>query len=485
MRYTAYVLLSALVATCAVAQEQPAGETPLLRTTTRAVVLDVTVIDAHGVPIKGLTRDDFVVTEDGVGQRIASFETSATELQQASEPPSQTVIILDELNTQFVDIAYARYSLEKYLKRSSGQLDRPAQLLALTDHGFDLVHDYTRNGSELLQSLERLPARLPFRLGLRGASGLSDRLNISLGGLKQVARANAYSGKRTTIIWVSPGFPVITPFNLDPVQRQDLLNVLRNLSDELLRWRVTVYSIDPRGVFNNGENRATNAFLGSLEANSTAFGDLALERLAVETGGRAFYGRNDVNNLVATSIVQSNLFYTLSYYPSNTNEDGTFRKIRVAIEKPGLTARTRDGYYAVAESPLTPKDVTLSVKQALVNPLVYRGIAVSIANAVANANSDSAVSVAIDGNALDWEPSAGGNMRFHVMVGVADFAGHDVTYSHIAAFDGEMAAAKFQTGVSKRVMITVKVPVERKSSVLRIVVCDLKNGRLGTAEAAW
>jgi hypothetical protein len=45
-----------------------AAQEPILRTTTHAVVLDITVLDRHGNPISGLKRDDFVVTEDGVPQ---------------------------------------------------------------------------------------------------------------------------------------------------------------------------------------------------------------------------------------------------------------------------------------------------------------------------------------------------------------------------------------------------------------------------------
>ncbi len=484
MRHLAHFCVIVLASMCAFAQE-----TPLLRTTTRAVVLDVTVTDQHGNPVKGLTKNDFVVLEDGARQSIASFESSATEARQptgpgqATESPSQTVIILDELNTHFVDIAYARWSLEKYLKRNSGELDGPAELLALTDHGLDVVHDYTRDGSDLLRSLERLPGRLPFRLSLGGQSALADRLNISLGALKQIARASAFSGKRTTIIWLSPGFPVITPFNLNADQSREVLNVLRSLSDQLLRSRVTVYSIDPRGVVSNGENRAMNAFLGSLEANSVAFGDLALERLAVETGGRAFYGRNDVNNLVATSMVQSHVFYTLSYYPSNTNDDGKFRKIRVQIEQTGLTARTRDGYYALAEPPPpTNEDVTLETKRALVTPLDYKAIAVWMTNASGDGNSNSALDVAIDGDGLEWDAAADGQMRFTVMIGVAEFAGPKLLYSHLKVYQGGISAVTFQSGVKKRVKVRVNVPAESKWSLLRLAVCDFKNERVGTAE---
>ncbi len=492
MRRSLLFLIAFLIAPWSYAQERPAAPPqnaqasgPLLRSTTRAVVLDVTVTDQRGNPVGNLTRKDFTVLENDTAQSIASFESSTTLQQKTAQAPSRTVILIDELNTQFIDIAYARYSVEKYLKRASGrQLEQPAQLLALTDHGLVLACDYTRNGGELLRALEQLPAIIPFKLGL-GASALGDRVNISLGALEEIARASAHSGQRTTVVWVSPGFPIVTPMNMDPDDREKLLDALRKMSDMLLRSRVTVYSVDPRAVFNDGANRAVDAMFSSSYSASTVFGDLALERLALETGGRAFYGRNDVDNLVAASILQSNTFYTLSYYPSDTDYNGQFRKIHIQVNRSGLKPLTRLGYYAVAE-PSAPgsQEIALAVKRALLSPLAYRGIPVSIAGVAASGGSHLAVNVEIDGNALNWEPAPNGHLEFSVMLGIADFAKQDVLYSHIGVFHGESSSDKLDPHVQKKVVIAVNVPANSKSSLLRLAVEDPKNGRVGTAEIA-
>src|ERR1700743_3969886 len=53
----------------------PAQDAPILRLNSTLVFLDVTVLDKHGVPVvAGLTKDDFVITEDRQPQRIFSFE---------------------------------------------------------------------------------------------------------------------------------------------------------------------------------------------------------------------------------------------------------------------------------------------------------------------------------------------------------------------------------------------------------------------------
>ena len=52
--------------------------TPVFRTTSRLVLLDVVVTDKAGRAVRGLTKEDFTVLEDGVMQPVLSFEASGT-----------------------------------------------------------------------------------------------------------------------------------------------------------------------------------------------------------------------------------------------------------------------------------------------------------------------------------------------------------------------------------------------------------------------
>jgi hypothetical protein len=70
------ILLSlfAIKRSTAHAQQAPQNA-PTIRVTSRLVFLDVTVVDKKGRPVvKGLTKDDFTITEDKKPQRIFSFE---------------------------------------------------------------------------------------------------------------------------------------------------------------------------------------------------------------------------------------------------------------------------------------------------------------------------------------------------------------------------------------------------------------------------
>src|SRR5579862_7744453 len=97
---------------------------PLFRVDTRLVQVDTIVRDKNG-PVRGLTKDDFIVLDNGQPQPIAIFSVRkagdavrATPLPpgvvgnrpayQGSEPVSATVILLDYLNTPVEAQAFAR-----------------------------------------------------------------------------------------------------------------------------------------------------------------------------------------------------------------------------------------------------------------------------------------------------------------------------------------------------------------------------------------
>lgn len=107
------------------ASAQQATEVARFRSTTYLVVLDVVVTHTYGPPIRGYTVKDFKVLEDGVEQKLASFEppplhSGAAPLHNRTtfstsgqtSIPSRNILVLDELNTGMLDEAYARQQLE-------------------------------------------------------------------------------------------------------------------------------------------------------------------------------------------------------------------------------------------------------------------------------------------------------------------------------------------------------------------------------------
>jgi Ca-activated chloride channel homolog len=77
-----------------------------------------------------------------------------------------------------------------------------------------------------------------------------------------------------------------------------------------------------------------------------------LEDLADRSGGRLYRADTlrDVSQAFSLIAEELRYQYRINYYPSNSNKDGTYRKIKVRIDKPDLVVRARNGYKAAADS---------------------------------------------------------------------------------------------------------------------------------------
>jgi VWFA-related protein len=83
-----------------------------------------------------------------------------------------------------------------------------------------------------------------------------------------------------------------------------------------------------------------------------------LNALSEASGGETYYPKDvsEVDRIAHQVAHDIRNQYTIEYTPSNTAMDGTFRKIRVAVNAPGrLTPRTRTGYYATPDQAQPPK----------------------------------------------------------------------------------------------------------------------------------
>ncbi len=74
-----------------------------------------------------------------------------------------------------------------------------------------------------------------------------------------------------------------------------------------------------------------------------------MDEIARDTGGKAFYNTNGLNDALAQIADSGSYFYTMTYTPTNTAVDGKFRKIQVKIardDSAGAKLSYRRGYYA-------------------------------------------------------------------------------------------------------------------------------------------
>jgi VWFA-related protein len=148
---------------------------PVFRSNTELVLVPVTVNDHSGKHISGLTKEDFVVKQDGKEQKIGLFEevvgASAAPEQKAPRPantysnqytdekPRNLVIIaIDQLNTPGPQQADARKALMKYLS-DNHRSDMLISLVSFNRSGVRVLHDFTNDTDSLLAFLKNVQTK--------------------------------------------------------------------------------------------------------------------------------------------------------------------------------------------------------------------------------------------------------------------------------------------------------------------------------------
>ena len=114
------------------------------------------------------------------------------------------------------------------------------------------------------------------------------------------------------------------------------------------RANITLYSANPLGA-GESESRASyyESFLkGVSESRRMEPGNLALQVLAVQSGGRAIDFNNDVSAVLRQSVADTQNYYEISFEPAPADPKNYYHRVEVKIAKPDLTARARMGYYA-------------------------------------------------------------------------------------------------------------------------------------------
>jgi len=491
---------------------QTPPESPVIQSTTRAVVLDVVVKDRHGKPVEDLRREDFMVRDNGHEQRIALFametgqpaSTGASTAASApltftNKPPATrtTAFLFDELNTQLADQQLAKKDFLHYLHGVPP--DERVAVFVLGD-SLTLLHDFSQDMPSLLAAMNRHVVRgspeaaaeaapAPTSNSLAGDSATTDQWDAFLASstepytnYSETVRATRTAAAletiaahlqglpgRKTLIWISSGFPIqlgldatvdsmpqsnpnarngasakgrgrgavargaagggatgannnatalsntasSTLPGMDVSFDNDVVRAVRALNEA----DVAVYPVNAKGLTVAAPFEADRASIGRRnrlpKPDSTDFDQETLLRLADETGGRAFYNINDLGNAFREAADDARVSYSVVYYAPANDLDGTWHKIEVAVQRPGVTLRYRPGYVA-ARQPA----VTLSLADAVNNPVTLTGIGFTAH--LDPTDGGYKLSVNVDARNLTLEQKDGkwtGQMQFLVVVG--------------------------------------------------------------------
>lgn len=360
-----------------------ASQPPQFRSGIELVEVDVSVLDKDRRPVRGLTKFDFMVLEDGRPQEIVSaveinvpdpIETPAAWMRDVAPDVKANLASSDRLIVLVLDDGQVRMqpAMNQAVKEVGRRvIDRlgPADLAAVVfTRDNSGAQPFTSDRSRLLKAVER------FRAGFGGSGGGDSSADYffksSLLTLKYVAESMAEADqRRKAVIYVSPGVPAATKF------KPELDAILR----EAQRTNVNIYSIDPSGL--GGLDNENRTFAGLPSDSFLTPQDAAndfLHTLASNTGGLAIVNRNEFSAGVTQIFRENGSYYLIGYRSSADPTPGRYRRIEVRVYRPGLTVRARNGYYGRRNEPPDDSGVSPTLRKALSSVVPARDVAMQV-----------------------------------------------------------------------------------------------------------
>lgn len=280
------------------------------------VALTVTVTDRAANYIAGLTKDDFVVTEDGVPQPLTFFASDHVPLDLA--------IVLDTSGSMGAALRIVQEAACG-LARSLRAGDRG--VVVEVKAGAQIPQPLTGDVPGIEAAIRRTTQG--------GRTGLYDGLYVVLQEFTRQRQENPEM-RRQALVVLSDGAD-----NASHIEFDRVLDLAR-------RAGVGVYIISPKPV------QMRSVFASDFEDTSRL--QYSMNALAREAGGLIFFPVNtpDLHRVYETIATELANQYELGYVPISAAADGRFRHVSVrVVSRTDVQARTRAGYFAGGSAPLT------------------------------------------------------------------------------------------------------------------------------------
>lgn len=301
-----------------------------LRVVVNMVQLNVAVTDRNGDYITGLHPEDFLIEEDGISEKLATFAEG--------DAPARSILGADSPNRQIADASGQGTDHAADPAPTLASLIAGSNVFVLFDTSNYMYRDFVFAEdaiSEFVRSLETADkiAFYSYSRDLsRPAPLTSDRVQVLRGVRSTVAGDSAalynallltvrdaaqYTGRRIVVVF-SNG-----PDNSSVVPPEDVAELAQSVG-------VSIYMISTQQA--------------KLEPVSTA----VFERMTAATGGKAYFAKSWRDERRAFASIQDDLahLYTLAYYPkANANTGWRAITVRLVSEKAKkYKVRTRNGY---------------------------------------------------------------------------------------------------------------------------------------------
>ena len=485
-----FVLTISLLAP--IAAQEPKKQADVVRIDTNLVLIDVVVTDKAGKQVNDLRPEDFEVSEDGKKQQVTDFsyivtgrstETETTLAANADRskqdaepvPPAplkrdhvrRTVaLVIDDLGLSVESLGYAREAVQKFIDEQM----QPNDLVAVlrTGAGVGVLQQFSSDKRQLQAAIERVRWNPLGRSGISPVGTMNEqsinadiRDNIQFTEEMEESRAGMYSvgtigtinavvrgmgdmPGRKSIVLISEAFRMFTAQG----RNVELVQALRQLTDEANANSVTIYTIDASGLqsyaFEASDKVAgysylidpqvmaasggpgTGAGAGGVRVNGpprtlqradtlsaqaeqdsgAAFRRLAalsamrenqagetytvLSYLAQRTGGIFERNRNDLGTSVKRIMQDQQGYYLIGYRPDESSVDSRasrrMHKLSVKVKRSGLKVRSRDGYFGVTDEDrrVRPRSRAEQLTAALTSPFASGDIDIQLTSLFGN-----------------------------------------------------------------------------------------------------
>ena len=332
-KHSLWALLLCCATQLSAVKSTRAQDDETIRTETALVQLNVGVVDRQGRTVTSLSRNDFVVYEDGVRQTIQSFEPT--------EAPFSLVMLLDMSGSTSTFRPQLQFAANRFLD-ALGPDDR-VSIIAFNAR-IKTLTGFTNNHSKLAYAIQIADGA--------GETHLYDALKQSLSALEKEGKR-----RRKAIVVLTDGIdtqvrnadrPIVAKAQTDEeaiaLLKPEANPTLNEVLNEASRQGVTVYPLalpsgDPKRL-----PLPDPAIIGMYSAAHTR-----LKVLAERTGGRLneIYKLEELAGLYAKVAANLRALYTVAYQaPGQHARDGKWHEIRVEVTPPDLIASTRPGYFA-------------------------------------------------------------------------------------------------------------------------------------------
>src|SRR6202140_2586838 len=268
------------------------------------VSLDVLVTTKDGQTIPGLKKENFKIMEDGTTQQISTFNQT--------EAPITAVLLVEFASTNYdfmVEALNASYAFANTLKK--------VDWVAVISYDIkpQILEDFTHDKRAVYAALNQL--RMPGFAETNLFDAVFDTLD----------RVDRIEGKKYVIL-VTTGVDTFSKLTLDKI-----LKKIKSTKD------VTIYPISVGFVAREYCEVHHCRTRGIIPVGNMDYlqADNEMKTFASLTGGRAYFPRfqGELPGIFGDIASDIRNQYSISYHPTNTKLDGTYRNLKVELHAPG------------------------------------------------------------------------------------------------------------------------------------------------------